>query len=344
MPVVSVMTPGTGVRLRSGALQVVRDDEVLRTLQTHEVTELHLHASVEVSSAARRHLLREGVDVVHLTDSGKLLGRTTAVGSRAAARRLAQYRLVTDPDRRLAASRQLVAAKVGNQLELLLRRQRSLRDPSVADAAVGLRALLPAIDAAQELDTLRGLEGLAARRYFGVFPLLLRNPAFSFSGRNRHPPRDPVNACLSFGYTLLTTAVQGSVHRAGLDPALGVFHEVRDRADALVYDLVEPWRPLVDRLILRLINRKQLAPADFRTPPAEELGARAELADTACFLADVGRRILIRSWYEEQSRRQTHPDRDEQYTVADLILEQSRSLATWIDGTSPTWSPVRLTL
>ncbi|HQU47460.1 MAG TPA: CRISPR-associated endonuclease Cas1, partial [Pirellulales bacterium] len=113
------------------------------------------------------------------------------------------------------------------------------------------------------LDRLRGLEGQGAALYFSQFGKLLRVPQFDFTHRNRRPPRDPVNACLSFGYAVLGSLVESQAQRCGLDPTLGFLHQAAYGRPSLALDVLEEFRPLVDGLVLRLLNRRQLGPNDF---------------------------------------------------------------------------------
>lgn len=342
MALLALVQQGSRLGVVGGALQVQRGGAVVETLQPHQVDEVHLYGGVSLSTAARNLLLREGIDVVFLTRDGRYRGRLVGAESRQGRRRLQQYAAVHDEARRLAIARAVVAGKVANQRRLLLRRQESLRSEGLADVLVALRGLGARAAEAPGLEQLRGLEGLAARRYFEGFREALRNPAFTFDGRNRHPPRDPVNACLSFGYTLLLVRVEDAVRAAGLDPFLGFLHDAGRGAPSLALDLMEELRPAVDGVVLNLLNRRQLGPEDFRQPPAEELGARAELADGAVYLGDVGRTILIRAWERRLDRRDPHPAREERWTLRELLREQARQLARVVEGEAQVYQAVEL--
>lgn len=252
--------------VRSGALVVEHRGEPVRVLRPEDVEEVHAFGDVELTPAARRSLLHHGIDVVFHTRDGRVQGRLTSQESRAGERRLAQYRSVTDPARRLAVARAIVAGKVANQHTVLARIQRQARHEQVADALAALRAMQAAASGAADLDALRGVEGYAARVYFGVLGHGIRNPLFRFEGRNRRPPRDPVNAVLSFLYTLLCQRTEAAARGAGLDPFVGFLHEAGRGGAAAAFDLAEEWRPVVDALVLGLFNRKQLSPEDFGDP------------------------------------------------------------------------------
>ena len=336
MPTVALVDPRAHVSASGGALVVQVGGDPVQTLQPHQITELHLHAKVELTAGARLLLLREGIDVAFFTLAGRYVGRLSPAEMNQGHRRIAQYQAVCDPQRRLAVARALVDRKLDHQRAFLVRRQRRLRDPDVADATAAIRALRERLAHVEDLDALRGHEGAAARLYFGAFAKLITNDAFVFSGRNRYPPRDPVNAALSFGYTLLVSAMDGALRRASLDPYVGFLHEAGRGAGVLAFDLVEPFRPLVDRLVITLINRQQIGPEDFRKPLPEELGARAELADEAVFLDAVARRILIRAWEQTLEQTAPHPTQEGRYSFRNLMPETAYALARFIEGDTDT--------
>jgi CRISPR-associated protein Cas1 len=168
----------------------------------------------------------------------------------------------------------------------------------------GRRLLVERLRAEDDLEAVLGLEGMAAALYFGQFGKLLLPTEMTFHGRSRRPPRDPVNACLSFGYALLGTVVETEVLRVGLDPLVGFFHQPHSGRSSLALDLLEGFRPFIDSLVLRLVNRQQLGPVDFerRGGPelaellsaegAEEAPAEGEEAVEGVYLADTGRRVF----------------------------------------------------
>jgi CRISPR-associated protein Cas1 len=339
---VAITTPGCTVRVRAGGIAVERRGVVLQSLRPHTIRELQLHGSTELTAAARKLLLKEGVDVVFLDGWGGLVGRLVPPESPRGERRLAWYRLVCDPQRRLCVARSIVDGKIRNQRAVLQRRQRSLKRLPIADALAAMRALLPRAAGAGSLDVLRGFEGAAARWYFGAFGEAVSNEAFTFSGRSRRPPRDPINACLSYGYALLVARCQRAVERAGLDVYAGCFHEAGRGAPALALDLAEEARPVVDGLVLSLMNRRQLGPEDFRVPTAEELGAEAEVGEGAVYLGPVARDILLRAFDHRLRDLERHPLREDRWALGELLVEQARQLARVAEGEQEQYRPLLL--
>ncbi len=208
-----------------------------------------------------------------------------------AALRLAQYDLAGDPAARLALARPLVAAKITGEAELLGRLiARRRGDPRLLAAARG--QLLDALDRLREgsgiphLAALMGREGAAAAAYFAAFATAFA-PALRFAGRNRRPPRDPVNVCLSLGYTLMQFEALCAAVRHGLDPLIGVYHDLKPGRDSLACDLVEPVRSAIDRFVHDLFADTALRPEDFTGGGA-----------AGCKLGKAGRDAFYRAYDE----------------------------------------------
>ena len=170
---------------------------------------------------------------------------------------------------------------------------------------------------------------------------MIRNAAFVFDGRNRRPPRDPVNAALSYGYTMLVVAVESAIRAVGLDVALAALHEPGRGGPVLAYDLAEELRPAVDSVVLTLVNRRELAPEDFRTPGLEDLDEDPDL-DGAVYLGKVGRQILVRAWERRLDHRVDHPLGQGQWTLRNLMQEQARQVARIALGEQETYHSLRL--
>ena len=202
-----------------------------------------------------------------------------------------------------------------------------------------------------DLDRLRGLEGMASALYFGQFGKLLLNTDLTFAGRSRRPPRDEVNACLSFGYTLLGNVVETEVLRCGLDPMVGCFHQPQDGRASLMLDVLEEFRPFVDTLVLRLINRRQLGPLDFERRGGPELDAiLAESADIegpdmgegggeGVYLADPGRRVFLAEFFARLRERLHYSPRQGAWELRDIVREQAYHLARVVEGRDPEYVP-----
>ncbi|MFP2960438.1 type I-C CRISPR-associated endonuclease Cas1c [Myxococcus sp. 1LA] len=255
---------------------------VVVTVQEQKKAEVPLRHLRSVVCLARAWLtpelmescLEAGIHVSFFGMTGRFLARVEGVPGGNVLLRRQQYRAADDQGRSLAISRALVTGKLGNARRFVLHAKRDAmpeRQEVLAEAARRLSEHLRAVSRAEDLEQVRGLEGIAARDYFESFPSLLKKGAsgFEFDGRNRRPPRNPLNAMLSFGYALLAQDCAGALAGVGLDPAVGFLHEDRPGRLSLALDLMEEFRaPVVDRLVFSLVNRGQLRPGDFRTEAA----------------------------------------------------------------------------
>lgn len=231
-----------------------------------------------------------------------------------ARRRLAQYALVTDTPRRLAWSRQVVAGKLDAQAALLRRalERRPERRKPLSDALGTLAQVSAGLEAAADLEVLRGLEGAGAAAYFAAFAQLF--PAsLGCTGRNRRPPRDPVNAALSLGYTLLHNEAVRAAHRAGLDPLLGFFHEPALGRESLACDLIEPLRPRLDRWVWWLFRERVVREHHF-------------VADKGAVLLNKEGRRQYFAGYEPAARRFRRYLRMQAYRLAKQLLAEAPTL------------------
>ena len=239
-----------------------------------------------------------------------------------------QYRIADDPARSCEIARTMIFGKLCNGAASI---QRTLRDhaPRVADcglekAAANLRAMLPQVLAAAELDTLRGIEGAAATAYFGVFDhmLLNRQEAVFFHGRSRRPPLDRVNAMLSFAYSLLAHDCASALESVGLDSYVGFLHRDRPGRQSLALDLMEELRPcMADRFVLTLVNNRMLRPEDFQM---QDSGA--------VLLSDDGRRKFLKTWQERKQDTLTHPYLGEKLSWGMIPYAQALLLARCLRG------------
>jgi CRISPR-associated protein Cas1 len=286
------------------------------------------------------------MDTVFLSAHGRYRGRLVGKPGRNVELRLAQFEGLRDQAVALPLARALVGGKVANQRYILLRAQRESKREDLAEAIGGLRRLGEDIAEAGGVEVVRGLEGQAAAIYFANLGACLRNPLFRFEGRNRRPPRDPVNAMLSFGYTLLGALMESAVLRVGLDPLLGVFHTPEYGRPSLVLDLIEEFRPvLVDALMLRVVNRREVAPEDFEElhdDPSTDSGLSADLAgldeeattstERAVWLGPTGRRVFFRAWGRRLRETHFYAVRGQTLMLEEIMQQQVYQLARLLKG------------
>ena len=244
-----------------------------------------------------------GIQLCFMTPRGRFLARVCGEDRGNVLLRKQQYRVSDSPAESCLIARNMILGKVFNARWVL---ERTLRDHGMRVDTEALRKVstqlaqqLPAIETAVDLDTLRGLEGEASARYFSGFNQLILNQKddFSFEGRNRHPPRDNVNAMLSFAYTLLANDCGAALESVGLDSYVGFMHRDKPGRASLALDLMEELRaPLADRLVLTLINNRMVQKNHFRRQ-----------ADGVVLLNDDGRKLFLNAWQERKRDAITHP-------------------------------------
>lgn len=348
MHTLAITEQGTAVHAEGELLSLSRQGRILRRVRLAEIDEVQLFGRIELSSGAIALLARREVDVVYLTQRGAFRARLAGRGTRSAQLRLAQLRQALDPAFCVRVSRAMVTGKVIHQRQLLLRAQRRLADPELAEVLGSLRLLAEQCPVETDLERLRGLEGRAAALYFSQLNKLVLVSGMPFDGRSLCLPRDPINACLSFGYVLLGTVVETELHRCGLEPLVGFFHQPQHGRASLALDLLEEFRPFIDTLVLRLVNRRQLGPLDFErrggaelaeilaeTPPepnTEGLSATAQEPGEGVYLGDTGRRVFLAEFYRRLRERLYYPPRQGTFELRDLIREQAYHLARVIEG------------
>lgn len=290
---------GTTVKKEQGRYVVKVPKEVALEIPVREVERLLVFGNIQLTTAVIAECLEHQVPVVFMSQLGDYKGHLWSAEYDDIRTELVQYQRHGDEGFRLATARAIVVGKLANSRQLLLRLNRKRQLPEVATAQTGLMQDMAGAEQAETLAALRGHEGAAAARYFRALGLLIVNPAFTFAERNRRPPKDPVNSLLSFGYTLLFNNVLSLLLAEGLNPYLGNLHGSEKKQTFLAFDLVEEFRsPLVDSLVLKLINRRIFLPTDFTWPNAEG----------GVYLNETARRVFIQKVETRLGETVSHPD------------------------------------
>jgi len=289
MSTVYITEPGAVVRQSSQHLVVTKDNQRLNTIPLIKLERLVIFGHVQLTTEAMHALLKEGIDVAFLTGNGKLRGRLVATESKNVFLRLAQYERHLDDAFQLELARAFVAGKIRNGRALILRYLRNHPENDFAQPLKLIEQTLDSVAAMATTNSLMGAEGLATAAYFRAFGQMFRRE-LAFETRTRRPPKDPVNAVLSLGYTLLTNEILALLIAQGFDPYIGFLHGVVYGRPSLALDLVEEFRhPLVDRLTLNLFNNQVLTAEDFR--PVEGEGIYLTPAALKTYLQYYERRM-----------------------------------------------------
>lgn len=297
-----VQARGAKVAKSGEMLEVSVDDEKLASARLIDVSQLVLQGGVYLTGPALHELLARGIPVTWLSHGGWFLGHTVGLGHKNVELRSAQFRASFDQRHCLQLARDLVAAKIRNQRTLL---RRNCKRGELPEALLSeFRRDIDAAERAHDLPQLLGAEGNAAARYFRHFGDMLSLPAegraeawpFDFERRTRRPPTDPVNALLSYAYSLLARSVAVTLTAVGFDAYRGFYHRSRYGRPALALDVMEPFRPLVtDSAVLMAINNGEVGAADFVR------------AGGAVNLNERGRRAFIAGFERRMSQEITHP-------------------------------------
>ncbi len=339
---------GLKLAVDGGQLVVERGHGTIARIKHHEIEQVVLMGKIEVTSSAVSLLLKEGIDCVFLSSSGSYKGRLVGNLSKNVLLRIRQFERFSDRAFATKMAASIVAGKITNQRNILMRVQRELSDRELANDLARMRRIKETLKDIKDLDIVRGYEGEAAAIYFKHFGKAIKNPDFSFTGRNKRPPRDPINACLSFGYTLLAVVLESMIMEIGFDPFLGCLHEPSYGRPSMVLDMMEEFRPIVvDSLVLRLINRRQLTLADFG-PPEREVEfslegevLKEELSDTrdAIYLQGSGRKVFVTSFFARLRERIFYEPTGSRLDIRQIMRQQVYMMARVVRGEQESYQP-----
>jgi len=305
-------------------LTVKRRQEVLQKVKLLDVSQVCLLGNVQVTAQALREITAAGLPIAHFSYGGWFHALTSGLVHKNVELRTAQFAAAADPRRSLRLARQFVVGKIKNA-RTLLRRHLAAEDRQALKqlAELGRKAR-----AAREVASLLGIEGMAAKEYFAGFARLLKEDSpFNIEGRNRRPPRDPVNALLSFVYAMLVKEVTIVLHTVGFDPMRGFFHRPRYGRPSLALDLAEEFRPLVgDSVVLTLVNNGEVTPSSF----VRRAGGVA--------LTEAGRRAVIAGFERRMDTLVTHPIFGYRISYRRVLEVQARLLARTLLGEIPRYA------
>lgn len=329
-----VQEQGAHVGKTGERLVVTKEREIIGETRLIETSQVVLFGNVQISAQALHLLMEKGLPVVHFSTGAWFHGMSHGMGVENAYSRVAQYAAAADPAYCVRFAVSLLYAKVSNQRALVLRNgSGEAKDRCVDALAAQLRGLANSAPMSPEL--LLGWEGQAAAQYFSAFPSMLKTgelPEFDFTSRNRRPPKDPVNAMLSFCYALLVKECLVALWSEGLDPWWGLFHRPRHGRPALALDLMEPFRPvLADSAVITAINTGMVRPRDFETNA------------NGCAMKPAAKKALLRAWEQRLDQLYTHPEFGYRCSWRTILRIQARLLVRLLRGDIPQlpWPTVR---
>lgn len=312
-----------------------RDGAVVARYPLHTLQNIVTFAYSGASPALMGACVKREIGMAFCTPRGKFLARISGENNGNVLLRREQYRVADDPARSCAVARNMIFGKLYNGKWSI---QRTCRDHAMRVDEARLRATSDALSSymdealrCEDPERLRGVEGVAANEYFGVFDEMILNgkETFRFDTRNRRPPLDPVNAMLSFAYTLLTHDCASALESVGLDAYVGFLHRDRPGRTSLALDLMEELRPcMADRFVLTMINQRRVKESDFQV---QESGA--------VYLTDAARRTFLSAWQEKKRETIRHPYLEEKLAWGMVPYVQALLLARYIRGDLDAYPP-----
>lgn len=350
MATLYVTEQGARIEKEYKRLLVTLDGDVIQSVPLRSLTEVVLVGTCGATTQAMLSLLDEGIGLTFISRAGKLRGRLRPVSVTNLDLRLKQYARQKENDFCLNVARNIALGKIKNYKTMALRmiraqhenKNRLLIKSLILNAGSGclsetertmqqLNAIISQLKIAESIDILRGLEGMGSKLYFSVFRTSLRwEGDKGFVKRQRRPPKDPVNALLGLGYTLLSQSLTTAVELASLDPLAGYLHTNQYGRASLALDLMEEFRPIiVDSIVLRMVNMRMIKPGQFETGEGGRM-----------ILSRKGLKIFFNQYHQRINTQVFHPRAERKLTYQKCFEVQASHLRKVIKGEEPAYNPM----
>lgn len=330
-----VMNPDYCISLENEAVKVSCDDAVIGRFPLHNFESIITHGVRGISSALMEKCANENISICMMSRAGRFQARILGPVNGNVLLRKEQYRVSDSEDRSIKIAKNCIYAKIHNSRWLIDRYCRdhamSVNDEALNVVIHHLKSKYQDILHVNSLDSLRGIEGELAQKYFSIFNelILSQKNEFAFNGRTRRPPKDLVNAMLSYLYTILTHDMASALEAVGLDPYVGFLHQDRPGRESLALDLIEELRSvMVDRAVLTAINRREIKPSDFLVRE-----------DGAVQLTENGRKVILSLWQNKKQETIMHPFLKEKISWGLIPYSQALLLARHIRGDIEEYPP-----
>lgn len=315
-----VHTPGAQVGQRGDMFTVSIKGDVVQKMPGNQLRAIYLYGAVQLTAQAVQTALEMDIDVSYFSPAGRFLGLLRGLPTSGVDARMGQYEFFQKDVVRLKLAREIIRAKIHNQRVLMMR-----NGDAPEKVLKKMAELRDGVAEVEDRTVLLGYEGMAAAFYFEHFTTMLKGRGeawkFEFQGRNKRPPRDPVNALLSLAYSMLAKELTGVIHAVGLDPFLGFLHQPRYGRPALALDLMEEFRPLIaDSVVISLINRGELGVDDFVR------------SANGTFLKDAGRRAFWEAYFRRMDSEVSHPEFGYKMSYRRMLEVQARQLWRYLRG------------
>lgn len=311
-----VQDQGATIKKTRNCLKVISGQEKPDEVRLYQTSQVNLMGNVQMTTQSVHSCLNNDVPILYFTSSGYFLGYTVPLSTRSSRLKIAQYRSTLNSERIKHISSVTVAAKIQNSRTMLRRNA----DEVSKSELTALSGLSDKASKCEHTESLLGIEGAAARNYFGNFQKMLNEDInFVFNSRNRRPPRDPINAMLSYSYGMLVKDCTIVLQTVGLDPCLGFYHKQRPGRPSLALDLMEPFRSIIsDSAVLYAVNKHVVKASDFIT------------RETSVTMKPAARKGIIRSYERRMDQLVTHPMFDYRVSYRRILEIQARLLARYL--------------
>jgi CRISPR-associated protein Cas1 len=329
---VYVASQGALIRSKGGRFRIERDGEPTVSLPYSRTRQVVIVGRVGLTTPFLQRAMTSGIGLVFLSNSGSYFGRMDGESTSNPFLRETQYRRMRDDEYCVALGRHIVGAKIANQRRLLLNVSRRRDLPMVASEVRSMSSIRSSLARATSREELMGIEGSAARAYFGALGEVV-GEEWGFVSRRRRPPPDPVNSMLSFGYSILVQELISALHAAGLDPNAPLLHRPRVGRPSLALDMVEEFRPcIVDSVVVRLIRTRQITPDDFVV---------TNEPTTFCRLNHEARRTMLAALETRMLTVFAHPHAGKRVSWRQAVGWQCRELARVLSRDPVEYRPMR---
>lgn len=330
-----INTPDRYLSLDGETVVISAEGKEIGRVPLHNLERIMTFGYAGASPALMGKCVCDGIELVFMSRHGRFIARVEGESKGNVLLRREQYRIADDAERSFAIARNIIAAKLFNTRWSV---ERTLREHSLSvdterlkKCSLFLKGSADSAVRAENIDTLRGIEGEGAQMYFGIFDELIlgQKDIFSFTVRSKRPPMDRINALLSFAYSLATGMCTSALEAVGLDPYVGFMHTDRPGRRSLALDMVEEFRaPLCDRFVLALVNKKQVNEKDFE-----------QREDGAVYLNESGRKSFIAAWQKRKDEELKHPFINEKVQWGMLPYVQALLLSRYIRGDLDEYPP-----
>ncbi len=333
MSIVYITDQGSALYKRNERLYLKKGDQIIRWFHTKDIEQLIIMGNIALTSQVITYLLKHKIDTVFMSYFGKYKGRLSGELGKNVQLRIDQYNAFQNEEKMLELCKKYVMTKALNSLALLRSYQYRYHNDQISKAILQINAFIQYnIMQATKPDEVRGFEGIIAKHYFSVFPQLIRNPEFQFNGRSRRPPLDEPNALLSLTYTFLMNQVLSKASIAGVDPYMGVLHQVDYGRVSFVLDLMEQFRPLCDHLVIKTLNRKEMRKEHFVYNAYVDSEDDMEGKSLPVALNSDGMKKIVFAFNSMLKNKYYDSKRNGQFPLENIIQEQVYCLCRYIQN------------